>query len=1159
MKAANVLDPIQDCLDATVFEAACENNPRLRDVHRKWIQGTVYRVLQAHGVDNPGSAVELVLTGSLTTYQYSADSDCDVSLFFENDLSPSARSEVIAWIVNEVDGTILPGTTHPMQCYVVPAEIEKADLYQPGLRSGFDIDTGAWIVPPDKDRIHDVEKEEHSAYLAALFTADKMDRLLVNQPDAATRYWHRIHKDRQQAMQAGKGDFADENIKYKMLANRGFFPRLEKVTGEHIAAYAPKIRRKFVYDGKTNKLIVGELAPEEGATWNHNQLAQHINADLDKGETLAGTIGGAAGNYAAYEAGGRGVKPATYERSNAALHQAIPDLDGILGHSYLPNSPWSQEPAEIVQPQPLPDNLNVDWSNLKTGAWEDWPRPYRRGIKGPRNDVPVPPFRPGDKVVHSKDPMAVGTVQESPSMSQDAFGNWRTYVAWDTTTPRRYNFNYRVDPENNVSGGYTLSDPSGPGYGQWADAKDLAYAPDYAPEHPDPWMDNEPGTLTVPQHWSGLKKSHGVNKPPNLRKGNDKRVRSSIKLAGPHLTPAMVEALLRENPQQPGEPDFEWLSRCAHELQDPQLRHEFLFETRELYPPVDFVAEGARRYRAMNGLPEPQVDIADQMAPFWKGPRVAQHYDNTPDSSNDPRVQDAYADFQRQNEQMYDFITAPPSRGLGINVNIVDAPNGEPYPSAEAQAEDVRQNHNFNIQTGLGGDHPLLSTPEYDRFRAVHDIFGHVGVGGGFDRHGEWQAWLAHMSMYQPPGRDAMASEYHGVNCVTPETRVLLADLSWKPAGELKLGDKLVGFDEQLGGRGRGGSTKLRLSMVEIAERKMLPCYRIVTDRGEITASADHGFVAINKQNHTREWRLAKDLCVGDKLTWTTQPWHTLEGRDVGYLAGILDGEGYIQRGSGNGGGGRVSFSQNPGLVLDETISICRRLNIDIGIRKVSSALTKCPNSDKMYQQRCVPVFVNGGRWETMRVLGQVRPVRLLERSLDIWEGGDLAKRGPAIKNGTSWARIESIEFVGKRGVAALQTTTRTFIAEGFPSHNSSLWAGQNTGTGKAILLPQDLITNPWDENGNLVLPEGWLKSSSKRAIILAMKTSPIRALLISKGMNPRGVKLENLHKKQHQHYYPKRKKVAAAPTVEPVVERAERQKELVKQAVREVLDERDG
>src|SRR5207244_312874 len=57
-----------------------------------------------------------------------------------------------------------------------------------------------------------------------------------------------------------------------------------------------------------------------------------------------------------------------------------------------------------------------------------------------------------------------------------------------------------------------------------------------------------------------------------------------------------------------------------------------------------------------------------------------------------------------------------------------------------------------------------MTTEEYDRFRAVHDIFGHAGVGGGFDRHGEYQAWLEHMSMYTGSGRDAMSSEYRGVN-----------------------------------------------------------------------------------------------------------------------------------------------------------------------------------------------------------------------------------------------------------------------------------------------------------------------------------------------------------------------------------------------------------
>lgn len=355
-KAGNILDPIHDELDPTVWDAPGEDNPRLKKVHLMWIKNTVTTTLKAHGFRNADQWLSLVLTGSLTTYQYSPESDCDISLFVDYSLTNFQRSALISCMVGNVDGTLLPGTTHPMQCYVVPESISKDDLYQRGLRSGYDLDTNSWIIPPEKDRVHDVQNEENGYYVTALLAADKMDRLLKYEPDKAVMYWHQIHARRQRDQRAGKGDFAESNIIYKMLNNRGLFPKIEEASGEHIARTAGwPIVKKFVYDGDTNKLIIGKEAPEEGATYSHHQLAQQIGADRVFGNTLCGTIN--KNNYAMFEFGGKKVVPKTYAAAEAALRQAHPDVE-IAGNSMiLPNHPWKDVAPNIT-------DLNVDPSAL---------------------------------------------------------------------------------------------------------------------------------------------------------------------------------------------------------------------------------------------------------------------------------------------------------------------------------------------------------------------------------------------------------------------------------------------------------------------------------------------------------------------------------------------------------------------------------------------------------------------------------------------------------------------------------------------------------------------------------------------------------------------------------------------------------------------------
>jgi hypothetical protein len=178
-----------------------------------------------------------------------------------------------------------------------------------------------------------------------------------------------------------------------------------------------------------------------------------------------------------------------------------------------------------------------------------------------------------------------------------------------------------------------------------------------------------------------------------------------------------------------------------------------------------------KKWRKDHGLVEPKMDLSTVPADLPEAYVTARMFEDTPDMSDDPETQRVFNVFKQQSEEMWEFMTRPESEGgLGITVDWWEATDPEqfgvgPYPTAAAQAEDLRQNHHIFLESGLGGEHDATMTREqYDRFRAVHDVFGHAGIGGGFDRHGEYQAYLAHASMYADDGERGMASEYHGVN-----------------------------------------------------------------------------------------------------------------------------------------------------------------------------------------------------------------------------------------------------------------------------------------------------------------------------------------------------------------------------------------------------------
>jgi hypothetical protein len=281
MITSNVLDPVHPTLDPSVFDAPDSPTPTLKPRHLKWIKNSVTHVLTEAGYDNVSSWLRLILTGSLTTYQYSDHSDVDVSLFVDTAVFPEwSRADMISVMVNSLDGKHLPGTPHPMQNFVVPQGITPEMLYSPGIRSGYDLQTNQWIVPPERTRAHDVQHEMNAAYRYALLVADKMEMMLRYDHPTAIAYWHMIHKARQRDMRAGKGDYALTNIVYKFLDKKGLFPEISQVSGEYIAKVASPIEHQTVLDANRGQNLTGLPGPVNVP--GHGRLQFHSHGDIQR-------------------------------------------------------------------------------------------------------------------------------------------------------------------------------------------------------------------------------------------------------------------------------------------------------------------------------------------------------------------------------------------------------------------------------------------------------------------------------------------------------------------------------------------------------------------------------------------------------------------------------------------------------------------------------------------------------------------------------------------------------------------------------------------------------------------------------------------------------------------------------------------------------------
>ena len=229
-RKANILDPVSNQLDPTVWDNPSAPRPTLKPEIADWVVDFITAALERSGYTDVESWASFVVTGSLTTYQYSKRSDLDVSLFVNAERFPDwSRAEMIAIMMDQCDDTTVPGTGHPLQCYVVPEGFTYDDLYKPGLRSAYDLTENKWIVAPEPDRAHDVVREMNEAYTIALENADKMEKLIRYEPIKAVQYYHQVHMRRRKDMLAGNGDFSPSNISYKMMEERGLFDQIKNL------------------------------------------------------------------------------------------------------------------------------------------------------------------------------------------------------------------------------------------------------------------------------------------------------------------------------------------------------------------------------------------------------------------------------------------------------------------------------------------------------------------------------------------------------------------------------------------------------------------------------------------------------------------------------------------------------------------------------------------------------------------------------------------------------------------------------------------------------------------------------------------------------------------------------------------------------------------
>ena len=273
------------------------------------------------------------------------------------------------------------------------------------------------------------------------------------------------------------------------------------------------------------------------------------------------------------------------------------------------------------------------------------------------------------------------------------------------------------------------------------------------------------------------------------------------------------------------------------------------------------------------------------------------------------------------------------------------------------------------------------------------------------------------------------SDEFRMSYCVTPETRILTSDLRWVRADSIKVGDKLIGFDENP--PKKYGQRKFNETLVEDVGAIERPCYEVTLNDGtKVTCSEEHQWLVFTAGSRT-VWKQTKDLVSTDRIYKVCDVWEDLpQDYRLGYLSASFDGEGSICQIKGKIQ--QITFSQRDNAMLKQVKEYLTDFGFDFNADYFDK-IKLDKGQDPVYK-----LFIKGGKRELLRFLGSVRPKRLLENFDPNQLGTVRCSNGDL--GSDIHPRVESIKYVGVKKVIPIRTTSHTYVAEGLASHNCLEW-----------------------------------------------------------------------------------------------------------------------
>lgn len=304
--------------------------------------------------------------------------------------------------------------------------------------------------------------------------------------------------------------------------------------------------------------------------------------------------------------------------------------------------------------------------------------------------------------------------------------------------------------------------------------------------------------------------------------------------------------------------------------------------------------------------------------------------------------------------------------------------------------------------------------------------------------------------------RTHMATRYSEYNChaecrrcLTPDSLILMKDFTWKQLGDIKAGEEVFAFDEEIIYK---TSRRYRAGKVISVESDIQDVYEVELENGDkIKATANHKWLTRDKISSAYKWCETQDMWVNgvnlhgkhksgphtNHITTTVcKPFQVVlqdTSYESGWIAGMIDADGHVCQQKIKNPDGTLRYGFRVGIAQSEKyMDICDEIKVLLekftGNKKTCrQTMESCGRRGIFKKQHQAWQFlITGTNVEKLQFLMRVRPFKI--QKVDIEKLGKLKSQYDT--------KVKSITYLGKMEIVAMETDTHTYIANGYAMHN---------------------------------------------------------------------------------------------------------------------------